>query len=163
MASFYVKDVNGNLVPAQFLSDNGQFIVDPNTQKAQGAQLYDASGNLLSEANPNGYLIVPENYSVGQAKDFGSQVADQMLNPDGNGTVDGLGSMVGAFWTGGSQDLQRTYTDINGNLVSNGPAVPSFQDAASWNLGAVTAAAGIPMSWADIGGGALNWAKANIF
>jgi predicted Zn-dependent protease len=161
--SFYVKDVNGNLVPAQFLQSSGQFVTDPNAAKAQAIQIYDSDGNLIQNANPNGYLVVPSNYSTDGAQTFANTVQSQMLNPDGGGTPDGLGSMIGAFITGGSQDLQRTYEDINGNAIQNGPAVSAFQDAASWNLGYVTAAAGIPASWAEIGGGALNWIKSNIF
>jgi|GEM_PF-6305017 len=30
-ALIYVQDINGNLVPAEFLTDNGSPIVDPNT------------------------------------------------------------------------------------------------------------------------------------
>jgi hypothetical protein len=124
-------------------------VTDPNTSKAQGLSLYDSSGNLLNNANPNGYLIVPENYSVDQATSFGSQVASDMLNFE-VGVTTGLGTMIGAFITGGPQDLQRTYTDINGNTVSNGAAVSAFQDAASpatFNMR--IPADGTPEYWAD--------------
>jgi len=65
-----------------------------------------------------------------------------------------LGAMVGAFCTGGPQDLQRTYDGISNG--TNGTYVLAFTDAASYNLGLVSGYAGIPLSWTEAGGGLLN-------
>jgi hypothetical protein len=59
--------------------------------------------------------------------------------------------MANAFLPNGSQDLQRTY-----NGGSSQSAVPAFTSAASFNLGLITTYAGIPLSYAKFGGGALN-------
>ncbi len=64
-----------------------------------------------------------------------------------------MGIMIVAFVSGGTQDLQKTY---NGRA---GASVPAFTDAASFNLGLVTAYSGIPLSWAELGGGAYNEIK----
>ncbi len=124
-ALFYVKDGKGNLVPAQFLNVNGQPVADPNIQNAQNIHLYDASGVSITDGNPNGYLIAPTNYSLDQAASFGQTIKGEML---GDPPTQALADMIGAFIRGGSQDLQRNYVDVNGDMVNNGPAVLAFQE-----------------------------------
>jgi hypothetical protein len=159
--TFYVRDGYGNLVPAKYLSDAGQYVTDPNQGVATSIKIYDANGNLAADQNVNGYLVVPVNYSLDQARDFGLYVKSFIDNPDlqDSGTVAALGTMTGAFWTGSPQDLQRNYQGLDGTLVANGPAVPAFQDAASFHLGAVTAVSGLPVEASEVGGGLLNWGK----
>jgi hypothetical protein len=157
--SFYVKDVNGNLVAATFLQVNGAYVLDPNTQTAASTPIFDANGNPISGANPNSYLIVPVNYSIQNATAFAQQVQNQLSldnsasEPGTSGLLTAYGMMADAFNTGGPQDLQRTY---NG---TSGAAVPAFTDAASFNLGYVAAYSGVSETAALIGGGALNEAK----
>jgi hypothetical protein len=104
-AIFYVKDVNGNLVAAQYLlQSNGQPIVDPNTSAAQTRSIYGSNGALLAQQNVNGYLVVPADYSISNAITFARLVANQLevtsIGPGGE-TVGGLNSalelMTGAF------------------------------------------------------------------
>ena len=61
-ASFYVLDSNKNLVPAKFLLGlDGSFVVNPNTQlntvSTKDNLYYDATGTLITNANPNNYLV----------------------------------------------------------------------------------------------------------
>ena len=159
---FYVKDINGNLVAARYLTYNGTSIIDPNTTNAQNTHIYDVNGNLFPTQNVNGYEIVPADYSVQNAISFAKLVASEMsITDEGElgevitGLPAALGTMAGAFARGGSQELQRTYDGI-----SNGTFVSAFTDAASFNLGLVSGYAGIPLSWTEFGGGKYNEATA---
>jgi hypothetical protein len=72
------------------------------------------------------------------------------------GLHDALAQMTAAFLPGGSEDLQR-HPQWG---IPKGSVVPAFVGSASNHLGFVTAAAGLPMDWAEIGGGAANGANA---
>jgi len=152
---FYVKDNSGNLVQAQFLQYNGSYVTDPNST-AILTNIYDQNGNYIPNSNPNGYLIVPADYSIDSAISFGQSVADEMnmqgtsLNgEEGTGFLSAIGTMIGGF-AYGPQDLQRNYNGHTGEFV------PAFTDATSYNLGVVSAYAGIPLSLSERGGGLLN-------
>jgi hypothetical protein len=158
---FYVKDNSDkNLVAAKFLYNGGAPVLDPNFGRAETRDLYDSNGNLLPTQNIHGYLIVPSDYSVQNAIKFAQSVSDEMTTtvegPDGQEMTDfgpALEVMVFAFLSGGSQDLQTVYNGKKGEFMS------AFTDAASFNLGLVTAYSGIPLSWAELGGGAYNEIK----
>src|SRR4051812_13419953 len=66
-----------------------------------------------SVANPYNYLVVPENYDERQAQRFAveiGEVAGRVYPQDEMGAAShhqALGQMLGAFWPGGSQDLER--------------------------------------------------------
>ncbi len=153
-------------VPAKFLMRNGMYVMDPTPGGSQRAYLYsDASGgnkSIGSIANPNNYLIVPENYTEQKAKDFAAQIADIVgrVYPEDEmgaaGLHQALGQMIGAFWPGGPQDLQR-HPQWG---IPEGSIAPAFVGSASNHIGYVTGLAGLPMPWSEIGGGVLNGANA---
>ena len=71
-AQFYVKDANGNLVPAKFLSGcDGNYVVNPNTTQntvnSYDNQYFNSDGSLITNANQSNYIVVPVNYSVNTA------------------------------------------------------------------------------------------------
>lgn len=142
--TFYVKDVNGNLVPAKFMAspDGSSFIQDPNNINVNQAasningHYYDATGKDLGNFNPNNYLVVPTDFNINSVISFGKYVA----------TLDSsqqLVVMYNSFHRGGQWDLQRSYVDRNGNYVQGLSPVPMFQDAASYTLGLASAPGGL--------------------
>jgi hypothetical protein len=144
MFQFYVKDKSsGNLVAEQYLYDNnGNPVTDPNISIAKNIGIYDSSGILLPTQNVNGYLIVLADYTVQNAINFAQSVAGQLLftpiTEEGpSGLLMALGMMTAAFIEYGSQDLQRTYDGLTSN--SSATFVSAFTDAASFNLGLVSA------------------------
>lgn len=70
---FYVTDNNGSLVSAKFLEYNGQYVVDPNTDLAQSPDNHMQTSNGQPLSNPNAYLIVPVDYDISKAIDYGNQ------------------------------------------------------------------------------------------
>jgi Ca2+-binding RTX toxin-like protein len=154
-ASFYVKDANGKLVPAQFLaSPNGQGYItdlnkiDINPINTKNGHYYDVQGIEIINANPNNYLVVPVGFNINTAISFGNYVA-------GLNTSQQLTVMIGSFVGVGQFNLQRTYTDINGVYVQGGTTVPMFQDASSYILGVASAPSGLTNA-AIKGGGLYN-------
>ncbi|MGC4087286.1 MAG: hypothetical protein QM756_05140 [Polyangiaceae bacterium] len=93
---FYVKNLNGDLVPAKYLKLPGQtgFVADPNSgvfmpNSAQDPTLvrptlYDQGGTQLpaSEQNPNNYLIVPADFRLNATRFFAQQLDSEGLVPD---------------------------------------------------------------------------------
>ena len=152
---FYVGalDGNGNVasrsIPATFLYVNGQPVVDPIAGNSQKYNIYDDAGNIIQNANPNNYLIVPASYTITEALGFASQVSNLITS---SGVPTALATMTGAFTQGGSQDLQR---NLQWNIPS-GLVVPAFTDAASFNLGLVTGSSGLPLAASTFGGGTEN-------
>ncbi|MCA7953310.1 hypothetical protein LGM43_23870 [Burkholderia seminalis] len=152
---FYVKNRAGQLIQATFLSYNGSYVNDPNKSTAQNAPIYDVAGNQISNANPNGYLIVPANYRIADSLAFANQVAGGLANTaNDQGATLGLSMMVAAFVPNGSQDLQRTYPGSTG--VNPDDFVSAFTSAASFNFGLISTASGVGETTALQGGGALN-------
>jgi hypothetical protein len=143
-------------VPAKFLTLNGEPVVDPvpgGSQKtniyADGSDKYKTSGAI---ANPNNYLIVPANYTEQQARAFAAHIAGTMdLGPIGQALA--LNRMKDAFWSNGSQDLQR---HPQWGIPENS-FVRAFIDSASYHLGSVTRWAGLPETLSDVGGGIPHW------
>ena len=92
--AFYVKDVNGNLVPAKFMAspDGSGFIRDPNDINVNPAasningHYYDVTGKDLGNFNPNNYLVVPTDFTMSMQL-FEHQFAwwfDPSVEPDFN-------------------------------------------------------------------------------
>jgi len=110
---FYVKDIDGNLVPAKFLEINGAYVSDPNGSRPRNNEIFDINGNPVSNANPRGWLIVPAGFDIQSSIDFANSVKRELqFNPSTQdieqaGEIRAMGMMTGAFWTGGTQDLQR--------------------------------------------------------
>lgn len=163
---FYVKDKSLNRVAAQFLYYGGQPVPDPNNVTAQSTPIFDANGNPITNANPNGYLIVPADYSIqavinGPALEVKNAMSVQVPMTGPTGVVvmtsrystmsHALIIMVDDFTQGGPQDLQRSY---DGNQKAT--FVSAFTDAASFNLGLFSAYAGIPLSLTETAGGGYN-------
>ncbi len=160
---------DGRLVAAKFLSYNGSYIVDPNTTQASETKIYDANGNSIINANPSGYLIVPNNYTIEATLELANQVGAQFSNTGSvgstiAGTTAALGMMTLAFAPNGSHDLQRAYPGSTG--VDPDCFVAGFTDAASFDLGLVASYSRIGEQAALTGGGLLNLAhkifKSNI-
>lgn len=169
---FYVeaKDDNGvaGYVPAKFLIRNGAYVMNPTLGGSQQSFVYsDALGNGQTKgsvANPDNYLIVPENYTDRQARDFANGIAsslNQVYPEDETGSMgpnQAREKMTAAFRQGGSQDLQR-HSQWG---IPQGSAVPAFAGAASNHLGYVSALAGIPMQEPAMAGGVINWINGNV-
>jgi hypothetical protein len=163
---FYVGSKNDRgltgYVPAKFLMRNGRYVMDPMPGGSQNAYLYsDRWGNNQTAggtANPNNYLMVPGNYSEQQASDFAngiSNILNQVYPEDETGTAgshQAREQMIMAFRQGGPQDLQRHQQWG----IPNGSVVPAFVSSASNHLGYVTARAGLPLLWSQVGGGFAN-------
>lgn len=112
---FYVKDFDSKhpeqekLVPAKFLFGlDGQPVENPNsapnTVNALNNHYYNADGTEIHDANPHNYLVVPANYSISMATAFAHELTQ--VDEQGLSTIE---SMVRAFKTKGSEDLQRDF------------------------------------------------------
>jgi hypothetical protein len=156
------KGITG-YVAAKFLTLNGKPVTDPTPGGSQIAFIYaDDSDKYKTPgeiANPNNYLIVPANYTEQKARAFAAEIANtisQVYPGDETGAAglnQALGRMAGAFLRNGSQDLQRhPQWEIPKNSV-----VPAFISSASYHLGSVTRWAGLPVDWAETGGGIPHW------
>ena len=103
-APFFVKDANGNIVPAQFMTDlNGNPIVNPNTTlntiNHYDNQYFDSKGNSLQNFNSQNYIVCPLNYNIQNSIQFGNSVATIMNNSSdpSTGYTAAAGMMTGAF------------------------------------------------------------------
>ena len=125
---FYVHNEKDELVPAKFLvGPDGQYITNPNTTPNtinwRATHYFNADGSELRYANPGNYLVVPYNYTLGQASQFVSDLNDAVseeVSPDM--------MMAAAFVGKGSQNLQRTYQNADGSMTYGGFFVPIFED-----------------------------------
>ena len=119
-APFYVMNEKDELVPAKFLvGPDGQYITNPNsslnTINWRATRYFNADGSEIRNANPANYLVVPYNYTLGHAIQFSNDInnaASQDISPNM--------MMAWAFTGGGSQNLQRTYQNADGNITYGG-------------------------------------------
>lgn len=151
-APFYVRDRSKKLVPAKFLvGPDGQYVRNPNTSPNTISSLdnhyFNRDGSEIKNRNPDTYLVVPYNYTLGRAVRFADDVNDAPSYD-----ISPTGMMIGAFVGPGSQNLQTAYQNLDGTTARNGTHVPMFQDAASFHLGFVAALTGYGPSAAQIGG-----------
>lgn len=155
---FFVEDSRHNLVASQFLMVNGQYIIDPNKEFAQNVQIFNRAHDLISDANPDGYVIAPYGYTLDRARSFGGMLNGTIWDPDPNAAGNGFLVMFNAFRRGGSEDLQRTYRDIEfGDQPPDG-FVSAYRSIASIRFGATAAAAGLSRQEALQFGGLYNTA-----
>lgn len=138
-AQFYVMAYNGTLVPAKILTgNNGVPISNPNSANnpavnAKCEQYYTITGDIMETTpNPHNYLVVPVNDSINLAVQFSNDVNAAALQG-----IPPSAMMIGGFVGTGSQNLQRTYQNIDGSMTYAGSSVPMFQSAASFHLGMV--------------------------
>ncbi len=155
-ASFYVLNEDNKLVPAKFLvGPDGKYIVNPqkamNTANWRNGRYFNADGTEIRNANTDNYLVVPHNYTLGQAAQFAGEV-----NNAPHYGISPSRMMAKAFFGDGSQNLQRTYQGIDDSLIQGGTHVPMFQDAASFHLGLVSALTGFGPTAAQIVGSAYD-------
>ena len=97
-------------VAAKFLTINGQPVVDPISHGSQDFFMYsDDRGSDKTHAriaNPNNYIVVPENFTEEHAKEYANGVTKLQDAPIVGGAL--AKARVGLdFRPGGSQDLQR--------------------------------------------------------
>ncbi|PPD45290.1 MAG: calcium-binding protein [Methylobacter sp.] len=156
---FYVKNINDELVPAKFLySQDFGYIQDKNNINinpinSRNGHYYDGNGVELVGFNTNNYLVVPVQFDLQAAINFGKSLSDKS-------ELSIYTAMTNAFITKlgfeGTYDLQRTYQTSNGNVINHAPPVPMFQDATSYILGVVSAQNN-STSEAIVAGGGYNW------
>ncbi|WP_175955279.1 S8 family serine peptidase [Burkholderia sp. BCC0405] len=155
MASvFYVKDRAGNLIPAKFLVYGGSYVKDPNSFAAMNAGIFDTNGNRISGANPSGYLIVPENYSIDNAISVADKLKPIVSDAATSGVEYLFATLAAMFAPSGTQDIQRTYPQSSGKNPED--FVAAFSSAASFNFGLISEYSGLGKANAIAGGGALN-------
>jgi hypothetical protein len=139
-------------VPSKFLMRDGAYVTDPMPGASQRFNLYsDSLGNNQTDgkiANPNNYVIVPENRSEEEARKFSAL----LRGTSRIGVMPTLALMTSAFWPGGSEELQR---NPRWGIPPNS-FVPAFTSGASDHFGYITANAGLPQELAEIGGGLHN-------
>jgi hypothetical protein len=129
--------------------------LDPNPNATRYV-LRDRNGEPLKKQNFANYYIVPKGYSLDDARRFGDYVRAKGGEQQSRDAFFAMGS---AFYTGGSQDVQRQYTYADGTPGNPDDPVPAFRHSTSFVLGVVTARSGIPLDWSKYFGGKLNEAK----
>jgi hypothetical protein len=128
-------------IESKFLKDtNGNFIVSPNAQQKTW-NLFDTDGNFIG-TNTNGYVIVPANFDIKTAIDFGRSLAAMGISANT--------AMIDAFKPGGWLDVQTNYNGMTGGNV------PAYRVAASYILGVVGAEARYSLDLVKLGGGSVN-------
>lgn len=152
MSDFYVRSIWKELVPAQFLRNNGQPISDINIDAAKATPLFNANGSLAAEQNANAYLIVPKGFNLSTAREFAARAR--------SGAAPYF-AMKDAFVRGGILDVQRQYNYADGTKGYLEDPVLAFKNAASFLVGYTTAAAELSLEAAKIGAGYVNWTSNN--
>lgn len=156
---FFVKNMNDELVPAKFLTDeNGNPVKNPNTDlntiNSRDNHYFDSLGNECKNKNPDNYLVVPINYSFKDAVNFSNTINYINSIEPGNTATNIVSSylMISNFVANGDQNLQANYQNADGSMTVHGSYVPMFQDAASFHLGVVSELTGYGALDAQIGG-----------
>ena len=125
-------------IESKFLKDaNGNFVTSPNAAQKTW-NLFDTDGNFIG-TNTNGYVIVPANFDIKTAIDFGRSLAAMGLSANT--------AMIDAFKPGGWLDIQTNYNGMTGDNV------PAYRVGASYLLGIVGAEAGYSLDRVKLGGG----------
>ena len=133
MAGFYVKNTDGQLIPAGFLTDSlGNPVIDPNAAKTGplSSTFYNYDGTVSEVSNSNNVMVAPLGYSLNYSAAVGSLVED---SPPGVGIL----SMGVSFTQGTPQDLQTKLHRCQRSTGFGAAPVPAFQDIASLHLGIV--------------------------
>jgi hypothetical protein len=158
MADFFVPTANPKniqFIGAKFLTDaNGNYVISPNPEQ-KNYTLYDANHNPIG-TNTNGYIIVPANFNIQTAIDFGKSVK-QLAVAAPNGETSAVDVVVAAnvafiqaFRPGGWLDIQTNYNGTQGDNVS------AFRDGASYALGVAGYEAAYSLDQIKLGGGVTN-------
>src|ERR1043166_7938568 len=134
-------------------------VYDDKRRPVAAKTLVDPAGNDVINPRTGQPLIVPRDYDINAAIEFGRSLRlprfpfnEDLIARELVKTYEG---MYKAFRHGGSQDLQRSY---NGMVGGGGDEfVDAFKDAASFNLGVVGRAVGLSPDEIALGGGLFNW------
>jgi hypothetical protein len=133
-------------------------VYDNKRRPVAAKTLVDAAGNDVINPRTGQPLIVPRDYDVNAAIEFGRSLRLPRLpfNEDllARELVRTYESMYKAFQHGGAQDLQRSYNGMVGGGADE--FAGDFKDAASFNLGVVGRAAGLSPDEIALGGGMFN-------
>jgi hypothetical protein len=155
--TFYVRTRDQkHYIEAKILTDlQGNPIVSRNLVQSSW-NLFDADHNPIG-TNTNGYVIVPADFDIKKAIDFGRSISE-MMKASADDPDDFESNLTDAFVRFGNAFLPRTgeldiQTHYNGATGGN---VPAFRDAASYIFGVAGHAAGIPLAVLKAGGGAVN-------
>ena len=133
-APFYVKNEKDELIPAKFLvGTDGQYITNPNsslnTINWRNTRYFNADGSEIRNANPDNYLVVPYNYTLGHAVQFASDVNNAPSQGVSPNTL-----MLAAFVGSGSRKPSTHISERRRQYDLSRRSVPMFQDAASFHL-----------------------------
>jgi hypothetical protein len=142
-------------VRSRFLTVNDQPVVDATPGGSQRAYVYAVASDRYKTdgkiANPNNYLVVPENFNEQRARDYASRIAGiqqvRMIGP----TL-ARARMGWDFQPGGSEDLQR---DPQWG-IPDGSVVPAYVGSASHYLGFVSGLTNTPLDLVEQAGGHTN-------
>jgi hypothetical protein len=134
-------------------------VYDNKGRPVEAKTLVDGAGNDVINPRTGQPLVVPRDYDINAAIEFGRSLKIPRLpfNEDiiARELVRTYEDMYKAFQHGGPQDLQRSY---NGKVGGGADEfVDAFKDAASFNLGVVGRAAGLSPDEIALGGGIFNW------
>jgi hypothetical protein len=134
-------------------------VYDKRGRPVAAKTLVDAAGNDVINPRTGQPLVVPRDYDINAAIQFGTSLKDLSRlpfseDPAGSKSTSKYGAMYQAFSQGGRQDLQRSYNGMVGGGVDE--FVPDFKDAASFNLGVVGRAAKLSPDEIVLGGGMYN-------
>jgi len=134
-------------------------VYDEKRRPVAAKTLVDAAGNDVINPRTGQPLIVPRDYDINAAVDFGRSLRHLPRlpfseDPAGPSSMSRYEAMYKAFQHGGAHDLQRSY---NGMVGGGGDEfVRAFKDAASFNLGIVGRAAELSPDEIVLGGGMYN-------
>ena len=168
-APFYVMNCGEKLVPAKFLvGPDGQYVrnpnASPNTIHPLDNHYFNRDGSEIRNCNPDTYLVVPYNYTLGRAVRFADDVNDApctifLPRHDDCGIRRDQVLRI----------CRRPIENLDGSATRDGIHVPMFQDAASFHSDSSPISPGTAQLCAQIGGSAydllaqgINWVKGKI-
>lgn len=159
--TFFVRNANRDgFVEAKFLTDaNGNYVVSQSSENSNVRLFSSPANDSYIGSNQEGFIIVPAQFDIKSAIDFGRKIGDlrsaAQQNPDPEaGTISEAAAdfeFFRAFLPSvGWLDVQTHYNDTTGTNV------PAFRAAASYLLGVAGSEAGYSLDGLFFGGGEVN-------